>query len=115
MIKWLRNPILALKFLEFSRLNLSNVHSFWTYNLLIRSLCREGYHELGKYVFDYMRMDGHSPDNSMLGFFVSSISESGKFDLARKLLSDVQFEDLSMVSFVINNLKSMVNLMSFSW
>ncbi|GLT81163.1 hypothetical protein SLA2020_525650 [Shorea laevis] len=55
-----------------------------------------------------MRIDGHLPDNCVLGFLVSSFSQAGKFDIAGKVLSEVQSEGLGVSSFVLNNMLNMM-------
>ncbi|KAF2298544.1 hypothetical protein GH714_024060 [Hevea brasiliensis] len=104
VIKRFYNPKVGLKFLEFSRLNLSLIHSFSTYNWLMRSLCQMGLYDLAKMVFDYMKSDGHLPDGTLLGFLVTSFVQAGKFDLARKLFADVQAEEIGISLFVYNSL-----------
>uniref|UniRef100_A0A2P2KIG5 Pentatricopeptide repeat-containing protein n=1 Tax=Rhizophora mucronata TaxID=61149 RepID=A0A2P2KIG5_RHIMU len=108
VVKRFNNPKLGLKFLEFSRLNLNLRHSFWTYNLLLRSLCQLGLHDLAKMVFDYMRNDGHLPDNALLGFLVTSFSRGCKFDTVRKLLTEVQDREVWITSFVYNDLLNLL-------
>ncbi|CAL5358401.1 unnamed protein product [Camellia sinensis] len=102
------NPKLAFDFFDFTRLNLSFIHSIATYNLLLRSLCQMGLHDLAKLVFEYMRIDGHLPDSSILGFLVSSFAHVGKFDVAKGLLTNVQSDSVEITSFVYNNLFSLL-------
>ncbi|KAI7992859.1 Pentatricopeptide repeat-containing protein [Camellia lanceoleosa] len=102
------NPKLAFDFFDFTRLNLSFIHSIATYNLLLRSLCQMGLHDLAKLVFENMRIDGHLPDSSILGFLVSSFAHVGKFDVAKGLLTNVQSDNVEITSFVYNNLFSLL-------
>ncbi|XVF88901.1 hypothetical protein PTKIN_Ptkin19aG0087700 [Pterospermum kingtungense] len=108
VVKWLNNPALGLKFLEFSRLNFDITHSFWTYNLLLRSFCHMGLHDSAKLVFDYMRVDGHLPDGTMLGFMISFFGRAGEFGLAKKLLAEVQSDEVVVSIFALNNLLNMM-------
>ncbi|KAK6248787.1 hypothetical protein QUC31_020352 [Theobroma cacao] len=108
VVKWLNNPALGLKFLEFSRVNFNIAHSFWTYNLLMRSFCHLGLHDSAKLVFDYMRIDGHLPDTTILGFMISSFGRAGEFGMAKKLLADVQSDEVVISIFALNNLLNMM-------
>ncbi|XVE70714.1 hypothetical protein DITRI_Ditri10aG0092800 [Diplodiscus trichospermus] len=104
VVKSLNNPALGLKFLEFSRMKLNIPHSFWTYNLLLRSFCHIGLCDSAKLVFDYMKIDGHFPDSTMLGFLISSFGKAGEFGMAKKLLAEVQSEEVMVCIFAFNNL-----------
>lgn len=104
VIKRLDNPKLGLKFLEFSRVNLSLNHSFKTYNLVMRSLCEMGLHDSVQVVFDYMRSDGHLPNSPMIEFFVSSCIRAGKCDAAKGLLSQFRPGEVTMSTFMYNSL-----------
>ncbi|KAF2287919.1 hypothetical protein GH714_003219 [Hevea brasiliensis] len=103
VIKRFGNSKVGLEFLEFSRLNLSLTHSFSTYNLLMRSLCQMGLHDLAKMVFDYMKSDGHLPHNTLVGFLVTSFAQAGKLDLAKKLLAEVQVEGIGAFGIAISS------------
>ncbi|XP_031264688.1 pentatricopeptide repeat-containing protein At2g06000-like, partial [Pistacia vera] len=104
VITRLDNPRLAVRFLEFSRVNLSLIHSFKTYHLLLRSLCESGLHDVAKVVFDYMRSDGHLPNSSMIEFLVLSFTKVGKFDFVKELLSQLPSEKIAMDTFTSNSL-----------
>ncbi|KAI8028156.1 Pentatricopeptide repeat-containing protein [Camellia lanceoleosa] len=67
-----------------------------------------GLHDLAKLVFEYMRIDGHLPDSSILEFLVSSFANAGKFDFAKQLLSHAQSDNVELRSFVYNNLLSLL-------
>ncbi|KAM7276001.1 hypothetical protein ACFE04_017867 [Oxalis oulophora] len=88
VIKRLKNHRLGLKYLEFSRDHFKLDHSFGSYNILLRSLCDTGSLDLAKVVYDYMRIDGYLPDNSLLEFLVSSFVKAGKIDIAMKLIEE---------------------------
>ena len=104
VVRRLDNPKLGFKFFEFSRESLSLNHSFKTYNLLMRSLCQMGLYDSAKMVFDCMRSDGHLPDSWNVGFLVSSCAQEARFDLAKKLLAEVQCDEVGLSSFVYNKL-----------
>ncbi|XP_058194302.1 pentatricopeptide repeat-containing protein At2g06000-like [Rhododendron vialii] len=97
------NGKLAFDFFQFTRLNLNVTHSIATYNVLLRSLCQMGFHDLAKLVYEYMRVDGHWPDSSVLGLLVSSFAHAGNFDFAKQLLSHAQSDNVEIRSFVYNN------------
>ncbi|KAL5572341.1 hypothetical protein UlMin_021938 [Ulmus minor] len=108
VIKRLNNPKLGLKFFELTRVNLNVNHNFSTYNLLMRSLCQLGLHDSAKLVFDWMRSDGHSPDNSIIELMVSSYARVGNLHIAEKLLDEVQSDEFRVSSFVYNSLLSVL-------
>ncbi|KAJ6407281.1 hypothetical protein OIU84_010727 [Salix udensis] len=100
VIKRFNNPKVGFEFLEFSRLNLNVNHCYSTYNLLMRSLCEMGYHDLVNIVFDYMGSDGHLPDSTLLGFLVTWMAQASKFDMVKKVLTEVQGKEVRINSFV---------------
>jgi len=108
VIKRFNNPKVGFKFLEFSRLNLNVNHCYSTYNLLMRSLCQMGHHDLVNIVFDYMGSDGHLPDSKLLGFLVTWMAQASDFDMVKKLLAEVQGKEVRINSFVYNNLLSVL-------
>ncbi|KAJ6330988.1 hypothetical protein OIU76_009559 [Salix suchowensis] len=108
VIKRFNNPKVGFEFLEFSRLNLNVNHCYSTYNLLMRSLCEMGYHDLVNIVFDYMGSDGHLPDSTLLGFLVTWMAQASKFDMVKKVLTEVQGKEVRINSFVCNNLLSVL-------
>ncbi|KAF9680392.1 hypothetical protein SADUNF_Sadunf06G0116500 [Salix dunnii] len=108
VIKRFNNPKVGFEFLEFSRLNLNVSHCYSTYNLLMRSLCEMGYHDLVNIVLDYMGSDGHLPDSTLLGFLVTWMARASKFDMVKKLLAKVQGKEVRINSFVYNNLLSVL-------
>ncbi|KAJ4708749.1 Pentatricopeptide repeat-containing protein [Melia azedarach] len=108
VIKRLNDPKLGLKFLEFSRLNLSLNHSVKTYNLLLRSLCEMGLHDSAKVVFDYARRDGQMLDGPMIEFFILSCIKAGKVDVVKKLLSQFQPEEIKMNTLMYNSLLNLL-------
>ncbi|KAJ6362349.1 hypothetical protein OIU78_002705 [Salix suchowensis] len=95
VIKRFNNPKVGFEFLEFSRLNLNVNHCYSTYNLLMRSLCEMGYHDLVNIVFDYMGSDGHLPDSTLLGFLVTWMAQASKFDMVKKVLTEVQGKEVN--------------------
>ncbi|XVE53985.1 hypothetical protein DITRI_Ditri03aG0046500 [Diplodiscus trichospermus] len=106
VVKWLNNPAFGLKFLEFSRVNFNISHSFWTYNFLLRSFCQMGLYDSAKLVFDYMRVDGHLLDSTILGFMISSFGRAGEFGMAKKLLAEI--DEVVVSIFTLNNLLNMM-------
>ncbi|KAK7352193.1 hypothetical protein VNO80_17611 [Phaseolus coccineus] len=90
VVNKLHIPNLGFKFVEFSRHKLHMNHSYFTYNLILRSLCRSNLHSAAKLVYDWMRCDGQIPDNWLLGFLVSSYAVVGRLDVSKELLADVQ-------------------------
>ncbi|XP_010533023.1 PREDICTED: pentatricopeptide repeat-containing protein At2g06000-like isoform X2 [Tarenaya hassleriana] len=86
VVKKLENPELSFRFWEFSRFKLNILHSFWTYNMLARSLCNAGFHDLARKTLECMRSDGVPPDSRLLGFLVPSFAEKGNLDFAKTLL-----------------------------
>nr|TKS13033.1 hypothetical protein D5086_0000053460 [Populus alba] len=108
VIKRFNNPKVGFKFLEFSRLSLNVNHCYPTYNLLMRSLCQMGHHDLVNIVFDYMGSDGHLPDSKLLGFLVTWMAQASDFDMVKKLLAEVQGKEVRINSFVYNNLLSVL-------
>ncbi|KAI8558993.1 hypothetical protein RHMOL_Rhmol04G0139500 [Rhododendron molle] len=97
------NGKLAFDFFQFTRLNLNVTHSIATYNVLLWSLCQMDFHHLAKLVYEYMRVDGHLPDSSMLGLLVSSFAHAGNFGFAKQLLSHAQLDNVEIRSSVYNN------------
>ncbi|KAK7328819.1 hypothetical protein VNO77_22943 [Canavalia gladiata] len=105
VVNKLNFPNLRFKFVEFSRDKLHiNNHSYWTYSLLLRSLCQSDLHNSAKLVYDWMRCDGQFPDNWLLGFLVSSYALAGRFDISKELLVDVQCNDVGVNAVVYNDL-----------
>ncbi|KAL6964338.1 hypothetical protein U1Q18_035393 [Sarracenia purpurea var. burkii] len=102
------NPKLAFVFFQFTRLDLNLVYSSAIYNELLWSLCQMGLHDLATLVFEYMRVDGHLPDSSILGFLVSSFAQAGKYDIAKQLLSHAQTNHVEIRPFVYNNLLALM-------
>ncbi|RZC05340.1 pentatricopeptide repeat-containing protein At2g06000-like isoform X1 [Glycine soja] len=97
-------PHFGFKFVEFSRHKLHMSHSYLTYSLLLRSLCRSNLHHTAKVVYDWMRCDGQIPDNRLLGFLVSSYAIVGRLDVSRELLADVQCNNVGVNAVVYNDL-----------
>ncbi|XVE97890.1 hypothetical protein REPUB_Repub03eG0057800 [Reevesia pubescens] len=108
VVKWLNNLAFGLKFFEFSRVNFDITHSFWTYNLLMRSFCHMGLHDSAKLVFDFMKIDGHLPDSTMVGFMISAFGKAGEFGMAKKLLAEVRSDEVGVNIFALNNLLNMM-------
>ncbi|XP_010488787.1 PREDICTED: pentatricopeptide repeat-containing protein At2g06000 isoform X1 [Camelina sativa] len=96
------NPHLGFRFWEFSRFKLNIRHSFWTYNLLTRSLCKAGMHDLAGQMFESMKSDGVSPNSRLLGFLVASFAEKGKLHFATALL--LQSYEVEGCFMVVNSL-----------
>ncbi|KAL3515587.1 hypothetical protein ACH5RR_022489 [Cinchona calisaya] len=80
------NPRLAFEFFQFTRLNLSLIHSVSSFNLLLRSLCQMGLFDLGKLLFEYMNTDGIVLDNPVLEFLVSAFGNADKFRIVEEIL-----------------------------
>lgn len=97
-----RNPTLALRFLEFSRVNLNMIHTFGTYNYILRSLCQLGLHDSANLVLDWMIVDGYSLNSSFSGFLVGFFSDFGRFDIALKLLAQAECGEEEGIPFVYN-------------
>ncbi|KAL4335591.1 hypothetical protein GQ457_07G045670 [Hibiscus cannabinus] len=108
VVKWLSHPAFGLKFFEFSRVNFNITHSYQTYNLLLRSFCNMGLLLSAKLVFDYMRIDGHLPDSSVVGSMISSFARAGNFGMAKTLLAEIQSDDVGISVFSVNNLLNMM-------
>ncbi|CAA7039023.1 unnamed protein product [Microthlaspi erraticum] len=102
VVKKLDNPHIGFRFWEFSRFKLNIRHSFNTYNLLTRSLCKAGLHDLAGKVFDCMKTDGVSPNRQLLSFLVASFAEKGKLHFATALL--LQSYEIEGSSMVVNSL-----------
>lgn len=79
-------PRLAFEFFQFTRLNLSIIHSIDTFNFLLRSLCRTGLLDLAELVFEYINADGLLLDGPILNRLVSSLANAGKFNTAKEML-----------------------------
>ncbi|XP_018492565.1 pentatricopeptide repeat-containing protein At2g06000 isoform X2 [Raphanus sativus] len=101
VVKKLDDPHIRFRFWEFSRSKLNVRHSFWTYNLLTRSLCKAGLHDLAGKVFECMKSDGVSPNSRLLGFLVSSFAVKGDLRFATALL--LQSYEVQGVSMVVNS------------
>ncbi|XP_059648118.1 pentatricopeptide repeat-containing protein At2g06000 [Cornus florida] len=106
---FINNPHLAFNFFQFTKNNLKLFHCFATYDFLLRSLCQMGIHDLAKLVYEYMRVDGYSPDSSCLGFLVSSFAHIGEFDVAKEfLVQALSSENVEVSPQVYNNLLSLL-------
>ncbi|XP_061361770.1 pentatricopeptide repeat-containing protein At2g06000 isoform X1 [Gastrolobium bilobum] len=103
VIKRLNNPNLGFRFFQFTRERLNMLHSFWTYNIILRSLCQAGLHSSAKLVYDCMMSDGELPDSRLLGFLVSSFALSGRFDVSKELLAGAKCNKLRLDVAVYNN------------
>lgn len=102
-----RNPRLAFEFFQFTRLNLSVIHSISTFNLLLRSLCQMGIFDLAKIVFEYMSADGLLLDDPVLEFFVTCLANAGKFRIVKEILisqARVSAEKERVVSSFVHNI-----------
>ncbi|KAL5189460.1 Pentatricopeptide repeat-containing protein [Glycine soja] len=104
VVNRLHIPNLGFKFVEFCRHKLHMSHSYLTYSLLLRSLCRSNLHHTAKVVYDWMRCDGQIPDNRLLGFLVWSYAIVGRLDVSRELLADVQCNNVGVNAVVYNDL-----------
>ncbi|XP_022643228.1 pentatricopeptide repeat-containing protein At2g06000 isoform X3 [Vigna radiata var. radiata] len=102
IIKRLNNPNLGFKFYQFTREKLSMSHSFWTYNMLLRSLCQANLHSSAKLLYDSMRSDGQLPDSRLLGFLVPSFALADRFDVSKELLAEALCNGNQVKSFVYN-------------
>ncbi|KAL2960636.1 hypothetical protein AAZX31_17G047800 [Glycine max] len=103
VVKRFNNPNLGFKFFRFTRERLSMSHSFWTYNMLLRSLCQAGLHNSAKLLYDSMRSDGQLPDSRLLGFLVSSFALADRFDVSKELLAEAQCSGVQVDVIVYNN------------
>ncbi|KAK7388265.1 hypothetical protein VNO78_23076 [Psophocarpus tetragonolobus] len=103
VVKRLNNPNLGFKFFQFTRERLSMSHSFWTYNMLLRSLCQAGLHNSAKLLYDSMRSDGQLPDSRLLGFLVSSFALADRFDVSKELLAEAHCNGVQVNVIVYNN------------
>ncbi|XP_057522462.1 pentatricopeptide repeat-containing protein At2g06000-like [Amaranthus tricolor] len=97
-----KNPTLAFKFFELSRINLGLIHSFGTYDYLLRSLCQVGLFDYASLVLDWMMVDGYTLNFSVLGFLIGSFSDSGRFEIAQKLLLQAESGEFNRNPFVYN-------------
>lgn len=79
------NPRLAFSFFQFSRMNLSIIHDFVTYDMLLRSFCQKGVFDLAKLVLDRMWLDGYLLDSRLFDFLVMSFANAGKLEIAKEL------------------------------
>ncbi|KAK7265429.1 hypothetical protein RJT34_33049 [Clitoria ternatea] len=106
VVKRLQNHNLGkgFNFFMFTKERLSISHSFWTYNMLLRSLCQEGLHNSAKLLYDCMRYDGQFPDSRLLGFLVCSFAVAGRFDVSRELLAEAQSNRVQVNVIVYNTL-----------
>ncbi|XP_052193340.1 pentatricopeptide repeat-containing protein At2g06000 [Diospyros lotus] len=102
------NPKLAFEIFQLTRISLNLIYPPAAYDMLVRSLCQIGFHDLAKLVFEYMRIDGHLPGNSIIGFLVLSFAHAGKFDNAKWVLSIAQSDSIKIHPFVSNNLLSLM-------
>ncbi|KAK7363306.1 hypothetical protein VNO77_05442 [Canavalia gladiata] len=103
VIKRLNNPNLGFKLFLSTREKLNVPHSFWTYNMLLRSLCQARLHNSAKLVYDCMRSDGQLPDSRLLGFLVCSFALADKVDVSRKLLVEAWCNKVQVNGIVYNN------------
>lgn len=103
VVKRLNNPNLGFKFFQFTRERLDVPHSFWTYNMLLRSLCQAGLHNSAKLLYDCMRSDGQLPDSRLLGFLVSSFALADRFDVSKELLAEARCNKVPVNVVVYNN------------
>ncbi|XP_047158015.1 pentatricopeptide repeat-containing protein At2g06000-like [Vigna umbellata] len=102
IIKRLNDPNLGFKFYQFTREKLCMSHSFWTYNMLLRSLCQANLHSSAKLLYDSMRSDGQLPDFRLLGFLVSSFALADRFDVSKELLAEALCNG-NQVNVIVNN------------
>ncbi|KAL2338791.1 hypothetical protein Fmac_013237 [Flemingia macrophylla] len=103
VVRRLNSPSLGFKFFQFTRERLNMCHSFWTYNMLLRSLCQSGLHNSAKLLYDAMRSDGQLPDSRLLGFLVSSFALADRFDVSKELLDEAQLNGVQVNVIVYNN------------
>ncbi|RDX63647.1 Pentatricopeptide repeat-containing protein, partial [Mucuna pruriens] len=103
VVKRLNNPNSGFKFFQFTREKLNMPHSFWTYNMLLRSLCQAGLHNSAKLLYGSMRSDGQLPDSRLLGFLVSSFALADRFDVSKELLAEAQCNGVQVNLIVYNN------------
>ncbi|KAL2537151.1 Pentatricopeptide repeat-containing protein [Forsythia ovata] len=108
----LNNPRLAFSFFQYTRLNLNLIHSIPTFELLLRSLCQMGLHDLANLAYEYMKTDGFFPNSPLLDYIVSSFVNAGRFSTAKEILilqAELYNEKAEVVSsFVCNNLLSLL-------
>ncbi|XP_029128896.1 pentatricopeptide repeat-containing protein At2g06000 [Cajanus cajan] len=103
VVRRLNNPNLGFKFFQFTMERLNMSHSFWTYNMLLRSLCQSGLHNTAKMLYDSMRSVGQLPDSRLLGFLVSSFALADRFDVSKELLAEAQCNGVQVNFIVYNN------------
>ncbi|KAK7363397.1 hypothetical protein VNO77_05539 [Canavalia gladiata] len=103
VVKKLNNPNLGFKFFLLTREKLNVRHSFWTYNMLLRSLCQARLHNSAKLLYDCMRSDGQLPDSRLLGLLVCSFALADKVDVSRKLLAEARCNKVQVNGIVYNN------------
>ncbi|CDO97508.1 unnamed protein product [Coffea canephora] len=101
------NPRLAFEFFQFTRLNLSLVHSVSTFNLLLMSLCQIGFFDLAQLMLDYTITDGLLLDGSVVEFLVSCFANAGKFRICKEVLisqANLSSEKEEVVSSFAHNI-----------
>ncbi|XP_022876391.1 pentatricopeptide repeat-containing protein At2g06000 [Olea europaea var. sylvestris] len=108
----LNNPRLAFSFFQYTRLHLNLIHSIPTFELLLRSLCQVGLHDLANLSYEYMKTDGFFPNSSVLDYTISSFVNAGRFRTAEEILISLAElyidKDEVVSSFVCNNLLSLL-------
>ena len=104
VIKKLTHPQSRFNFFLFTKQNLNLSHSFWTYNFLFRSLCRESQHNSAKTLYDVMRSDGLLPDGRLLGILVSSFAFVRRFDVCKVIVNDCLRNNIDVNVVVYNNI-----------
>ncbi|CAI9781791.1 unnamed protein product [Fraxinus pennsylvanica] len=82
----LNNPRLAFSFFQYTRLDFNLIHSIPTFELLLRSLCQVGLHDLADLAYEYMKTDGFVPSSLLLDNIVTFFANGGRFKIAKEIL-----------------------------
>lgn len=99
-------PRLAFEFFQFTRLNLSIIHSVETFNFLLRSFCQKGLLDLAELVFEYINTDGLLLDGPNLNLLVCSLANAGKFNTAKEMLISQAHSSISkgeIINSIVHN------------
>ncbi|WJX43621.1 hypothetical protein P8452_30692 [Trifolium repens] len=104
VIQKLNNPQLGFNFFQFTKQKFNFSYSFWTYNFLLRSLCKDRQHDSAKFVYDCMKSDGLLPDSRLLGVLVCSFAFADRFDVSKEFLYDALCNKVDVNVVVYNKL-----------
>lgn len=101
------NPRLAFEFFQFTRLNLSLIHSVPTFNLLLMSLCEMGLFDLAQSMLEHTITDGLLLESSVIECLVSCFVNAGKFRIGKEILisqANLSSEKEEVVSSFVHNI-----------